>query len=107
MEDHSHGRPEQDRQRLLTNKTRRPMRTNNQTTDTTTGDQTRRKHNRATRSNIELLKLKQELWTRKEIARCRSGQTKASGDFPKLWEQERQQREELENRLQEKHSSLR
>lgn len=50
--------------------------------------------------NIELLKLKRELAdAQKKLRDAESDKLKASGDFKKLWEQERQQREELENKL--------
>lgn len=74
--------------------------TNNQTTDTTTGDQTQTQTQSSDQSNIELLKLKQELAdAQKKLRDAEADKLKASGDFKKLWEQERQQREELENRL--------
>lgn len=50
--------------------------------------------------NIEVLKLKRELAdAQKKLRDAESDKLKASGDFKKLWEQERQQREELENKL--------
>lgn len=74
--------------------------TNNQTTDTTTGDQNQTQTQSNDQSNIELLKLKQELAdAQKKLRDAEADKLKASGDFKKLWEQERQQREELENRL--------
>jgi len=73
--------------------------TNTQTTDTTT-DNTDQSQTLSDQTNIELLKLKRELAdAQKKLRDAESDKLKASGDFKKLWEQERQQREELENKL--------
>lgn len=81
----------------------------NQTTDetntadnqTTANDQTNDSTNsNADQGGIEVLKLKRELADmQKKLRDAESDKLKASGDFKKLWEQERQQREELENKL--------
>lgn len=81
----------------------------NQTTDeTSTTEQTQTSFDTSTdstatnsdQSNIEVLKLKRELAdAQKKLRDAESDKLKASGDFKKLWEQERQQREELENKL--------
>lgn len=66
-------------------------------TDETTTDSTTTSSDQG---NIELLKLKRELAdAQKKLRDAESDKLKASGDFKKLWEQERQQREELENKL--------